>query len=260
MHLCLLVAVAVLLCACGRVGYEANGKPLVDASAGPADALPPQTDAGVPAPDAGPPSLVARYLVDPENPGRDGQGGADGTCEPCPTAVDEPAPGVSFEFTGEERIDIPYDPRFDGSSGFTISLWLKQRSYSEFMTPIAKPFGPDNGNSWKINASDATLVFESFFADAIQYLPSPAGPLPLSAWKHVAITWDGESKSLYRDGLLEANTAADIDIDTSPVYIGCDIDFEVPVYCFDGMLSDVRIYDTALSAADIAAITSEFAQ
>ncbi|GAB4511627.1 MAG: hypothetical protein Tsb0020_29470 [Haliangiales bacterium] len=259
MHRGLLVAMAVSLCACGRVGYEANDGPLVDASAGPADAHPPQIDAGAPTPDAGAPALVARYLVDPDNPGRNEKGGADGTCEPCPVAVDEPAPGVSFEFTGEERIDIPYDPRFDGSGGFTVSLWLKQRSYSEYMTPITKPFGAQNGNSWKINASDTELVFESFFAGEIQYLPSPAGPLPLSAWKHVAVTWDGESKSLYRDGRLEASTAADIDIDASPIHIGCDIDFELPVYCFDGMLSDVRIYNAALSAAELAKLAAEFA-
>ena len=74
--------------------------------------------------------------------------------------------------------------------------------------------------------------------------------LPLNAWTHVATTYDGAAQRLYVNGTQVASRAQTGTLRSSatPLTIGSD-----PVYgqYFAGRIDEVRVYNTALSAAQV---------
>jgi concanavalin A-like lectin/glucanase superfamily protein/Big-like domain-containing protein/PASTA domain-containing protein len=84
-----------------------------------------------------------------------------------------------------------------------------------------------------------------------------AGPaVPVGVWTHLALTYDGTSLRLYVNGVLRSTLAASggITTSTSPVRIGGNVVFSSPgTEYFAGLIDEVRIYNRALTAAEIAA-------
>jgi Concanavalin A-like lectin/glucanases superfamily len=73
-------------------------------------------------------------------------------------------------------------------------------------------------------------------------------------WYHVAATWDGSNVRIYVNGQLDNTPTArsgTIATDTRPVYIGGRATTDQ----FHGMMRDVRLYNRALSAAEIARVS-----
>ena len=83
------------------------------------------------------------------------------------------------------------------------------------------------------------------------------GPaVPLGVWTHLAVTYDGTTLRLYVNGVLRSSTAASggIAASTAPLRIGGNTVFSVPgTEYFAGLIDEVRIYNRALSAAEITA-------
>ena len=73
----------------------------------------------------------------------------------------------------------------------------------------------------------------------------------LDSWLHLAITWDGETKQVWIDGIGGAQQRAPIDIAADPVIIGGDLDGGTALVRFNGLIDDVRIYDRPLDADEI---------
>lgn len=89
------------------------------------------------------------------------------------------------------------------------------------------------------------------FVDGAWYSVS-TGPNRLSpnTWEHWAGTWDGETLSIYRGGILEASTSISGKLGTSGnVCLGHDCGLPAPYdnRYFQGSMTDVRIYANALS-------------
>jgi Concanavalin A-like lectin/glucanases superfamily len=73
--------------------------------------------------------------------------------------------------------------------------------------------------------------------------------LERNVWSHVALTFDGAHMRLYVDGELVDTTSANGAWATSgPLSIGCSAEFEDN---FEGQIDEVRIYNRALSEAEI---------
>lgn len=76
-----------------------------------------------------------------------------------------------------------------------------------------------------------------------------SGP-PLNAWTHLAFTYDGATEKLYVNGVLVASRAQTgaISAANGVLHIGGD---SVWGEHFQGLIDEVRIYNRALSAAEI---------
>ncbi|ACY14772.1 LamG domain-containing protein [Haliangium ochraceum] len=261
------LSVALCVTGCGRLGFEPGAGADPDAAVVDArvlDATPP--DAAVPGatplPGLEVPDLLAHYLVDVDAPGHDASGNQlHGTCGArgqCPALAATPEsefwPAYTFELDPGgpvAYIEIAADVADAMRTGFSITVWAKAYSYSDYMTVYAKPYGTGSLNSWKLgNAADG-LFFESSDGSGIQYTPT-AEALPLQTWAHVAVTWDAQSvKRLYLDGKLLVEETNEIVFDNNDMLIGVDIDDPSLRYPFDGQLHDLRIYKRALSADEI---------
>ena len=232
----------------------------------PADAPPVPRDAPpeVPSPD-GPttnpppdayvdPSLVAYWELDdaPGNGALDSTGnGHTGTCATaCPTVVTgKLGNAYHFDASLDHALTVPDSADFRGT--FTLAVWMYADATGSNMAMISKPEGTDTDNSWQLELRDTSKL--SFSGGSTHYLETPA-TVAAGAWRHVAGTWDGTTKRLYVDGVLVASVDSSITYDTHLVYIGADQNAGSTVLHWDGTLDDLRIYNRALSATEIAAL------
>jgi hypothetical protein len=75
-------------------------------------------------------------------------------------------------------------------------------------------------------------------------------------WHNVGFVWDGTHRSLYVDGVevaKDATAQAALKPATGGLYIGTDKNLEAVTF-FSGLLDDVRVYNKALNAEEIAAL------
>lgn len=84
-----------------------------------------------------------------------------------------------------------------------------------------------------------------------------ADPFGQNVWRHIAATYDGSLLSLYLDGVLVETDmhAAPLRQTNSALYIGNRFRPAGDVGGFQGFLDELRIYDNALNASEILALT-----
>ena len=137
------------------------------------------------------------------------------------------------------------------SANTTISFWI---NVAEF--PVSgEAFILSNGGwqeRWKISLpSHGKTVFTTHPGFCCSDMDSGT-PLTVGVWTHVAMTHDGTKDIIYFDGaqVAEKDVAGALDQTTYPLGIGYDpID---NANYFKGSLDEVQIYNTALTAQQIA--------
>ena len=94
-----------------------------------------------------------------------------------------------------------------------------------------------------------TPIAAATFSGSLPQAVAAAG-LAVNAWTHLAATYDGAAVRLYVNGVQAASVArtGTIASSTSPVEFGGDTFYG---QVFDGLIDEVRIYNVALSAAQI---------
>ncbi len=184
-----------------------------------------------------------------DNTGR----GHDATCvTACPALVaGKIGNGYDFIATSNHALTVPDSLDFRGT--FTVAAWMNARMLgANNLSVLAKAVGVDTSNSWQLEIVGTSRKL-SFTGGSQHYLESPA-VISLGAWHHVAGTWDGTTKRLYVDGALVSSIASTVTYDRHAVYLGADENNGVLALPFDGVLDDLRVYNRALPAAELAAL------
>ena len=78
-----------------------------------------------------------------------------------------------------------------------------------------------------------------------------AGSMTLNTWRHVAGTYDGASAKFYLDGTLVSTVAGTGTLVYDTTNLGVMTSLSFPAESLTGDVDDVRIYDTALTGAEI---------
>jgi hypothetical protein len=141
---------------------------------------------------------------------------------------------------------------------FTVFAWVKGGAPGQAI--ISQLNGTGNGNTWLgLDASDGYLmtglVSPSAGWVAIKPLVSESG-ISDGQWHHIGFVWDGSYRILYYDGIQVAkDTAAQNPLKPADggLHIGAGKTLSAGTF-FSGLIDDVRIYDRALSAEEIAAL------
>ncbi len=245
------ICIPLALSACGRIGFGLSG----DADSGTVDAT---VDTS---PDATvlPAGILALYPLsdDPSEGGtRDLANDRTATCigEACPT-LESDGPfgaGPCHLFDGvDDHFDIPSAAVFDSSTAVTVTSWARiddvSRGYSAI---IAKPVGTATGNSWELEFLSGVPTFTGGITI------HGGGAVANGEWHHLAGTHDGTTKILYVDGVEVARIDSPLVLDDNTIVIGADYNSGFLGAEFIGCLSDVRIYDRALSAPELAQIAA----
>ncbi len=208
-----------------------------------------------------PAGLVAHYEFEGDAADTSAfQPSADGTLVGNPTF----APGVfgqAIDLDGDgDYVDCGNESFFDINDQLTVTSWIKVSEFDKkYQAIIAK-----GDNSWRLaRAGDSNNIeFACNGTAATRW--TGKGEIPWAVfgttdvndgkWHHIAGVFDGTRLQLYIDGVLEAAKAAAKSIDVSNYNVCIGANAQVPGREWNGLIDDVRIYNYALSQAEIVSV------
>jgi hypothetical protein len=166
--------------------------------------------------------------------------------------------GGALIFDGvNDWVSVSDSDSLDLTSKGAISFWLYVPSWGSNYAPIIMKGIPSSG--WCSNAYNPFHIFNHYTgnyipfsmcsATAINYLVISPRP-STGTWHFYVYTFDGSYLKAYLDGVMVRSVTQTISmkVDTNPVRIGGG-----NVY-FNGTIDEVRLYNRALSDAEIKAI------
>ncbi|MGZ8452580.1 MAG: PQQ-dependent sugar dehydrogenase [Candidatus Binatia bacterium] len=144
-------------------------------------------------------------------------------------------------------IVVPDNATLDLGSTGTIEAWVRPASLNQWQGIIAKGNASLN---YALGITDANLAVCSLGNIPTELAVLSTTPISSHAFQHLACSWDGTTLALYIDAILNnsvAQTRAPA-ANAAPLYIG---QFAANTDRFDGVIDEVRIYNRALSQAEI---------
>ena len=200
---------------------------------------------------AGQPGLVAAYGFD-EGSGTtvtDASGnGNNGTISNA-TRVTTGKYGGALQFNGTSAlVTIPDSSSLHLTSALTLEAWVNPSTVNANWRDVIYKAADDfylEGTSSNGSRPDGGLIAGGSYADAYG-----TSALTANTWAHLAETYDGSTLRLYVNGTQVASTAhtGAIATSTNPLQIGGD---SLYGQFFAGMIDEVRVYNTALTASQI---------
>ncbi len=136
---------------------------------------------------------------------------------------------------------VALGPVIPANSSYTKEAWIYPENLSgakNILSSQRSPFWLDNG----------ILTSSNNFATAsVNNITSPS-PISLNTWTHVAVTWDGTTMKLYVNGSMVQQETG------HGAYVSEDINISLYFNAnyFDGTMDEVRIWNVARTASEIA--------
>jgi hypothetical protein len=184
--------------------------------------------------------------------------GNNGTLTNGPT-VTEGKSGQGMNFDGSNDY-IAYGAR-DFGSIFTISLWVNPSStgpssFSDTLVANASSGCNVNGFRYFLNtydSNDGKIIFETGNGSACDTAATPAGTITNNQWNHLVVVVNKTSgtATIYKDGVIvnSADTSIRVDFQVTSAW-----NLGVNVGCFKGSIDEPRIYNRALTQAEVTAL------
>jgi len=160
----------------------------------------------------------------------------------------------ALQFDGvDDYVDAGNGASLNITDAITISAWVKWLSpaIKEIITKMDS--ANVNANAYEFYQGNNGVVFR-IWKDGVVSSLSSATTITTNTWAQIVVTWDGTTKKIFINGVQDPNTqavSAPIDSTTGKVVIGA---YATAVYPFNGFIDEVRIYNRALSAAEIMSI------
>lgn len=186
----------------------------------------------------------------------DSEGGHDGTLVNGPSWV-AGQDGDALDFDGaNDRIDVPHADTLSLANTMSFTSWINPQSIGgNYNTIIAKDGGGATSNYY-FGLWQDEIVFGFFAGATFREVFTDGLGIQAGSWQHIAATFDDTANEvlLYLDGSL-VHTGV---INFSPTAVNADLTIgrSPDGEFWNGLLDDVRIYDSVLSAADISDLAS----
>ena len=165
---------------------------------------------------------------------------------------------LAFRANGQRAL-VPHGPALDLRRQLTLAAWVRPAARGS-QTILAKALhGEVDGYALQLSSKGTVFVrFNQATRDNDYRVSSKAAyPTDGQTWLHVAATYDGAEIRLYLDGARERSRSTArlfVARNAQDLAIGAHPDGSLP---FDGAIDDVRVYDRALSAAEIRALVKD---
>ncbi len=208
--------------------------------------------AGVPG-DGGPvEGLVAAYGFDEAGDvlALDTSGNGNDGVLSGPTRTSAGKFGSALSFDGiNDWVTVDDHATLDLTSGMTLEAWVKPSALSGWRTALIKEAA--SGLAYALYAHDSSPRPAAYIRIGGDLTTPGSAALPTNAWTHLASTYDGTRLRLFVNG-VETSTAVSGSIEQSarPLRIGGNALWGE---YFSGLIDEVRVYNRALSAAEIQA-------
>lgn len=211
--------------------------------------------------------LVAHYEMESAAGGvvTDTAGGHDATCELSGCPVEQTGEiGGALSFDGiDDVLTVASTSTLETlGTEFTVTMWIDPAPGSGLTRCIAaKPVLTGAENSWALCMTSARgLVFFSTHEPSMSNTSTIATAVLQEGqgFRHVAIVWTGTLREIFLDGVVVAAEVVTgiVRFDGNPIRIGADANSSAPALHFSGAIDELRIYNGALSAAEIAVLAT----
>jgi hypothetical protein len=159
--------------------------------------------------------------------------------------------GNALSFDGvNDYVTVADANDLDLTTGMTVEAWVRPAALSGWNTVVMKE-GTSTTLAYGLYANDSnpwpavTVRISSNDQSAIG-----TSPLPLNTWTHLAATYDGANLRLYVNGVQAGSRAQTGSMLTSTRALRIGGNLVWGEY-LNGLIDDVRIYNRALTAAEI---------
>ncbi|HKO38760.1 MAG TPA: LamG domain-containing protein, partial [Solirubrobacterales bacterium] len=167
-----------------------------------------------------------------------------------PTSTASGKFGRALSFDGvNDRVDVPDAASLDLTTGMTLEAWVRPTTNSGWRTAILKEMGSED-LAYALYASDGAKPRGEIRTTAYNTAAGTTG-LALNAWSHIASTYDGKNQRFYLNGtqVKVTTVTGSLPNTANPLRIGGNILWGE---YFAGLIDEVRVYNRALTAAEIA--------
>jgi hypothetical protein len=163
----------------------------------------------------------------------------------------------AMNFDGNDGIRADNSPQLNGPVT-SVSFWVKPNSLPASGEAYLLSFGGWQ-ERWKISLpSHGKVVWTTHAATCCSDLDAGGGnELVAGEWDHLVMVHDGTKDYIYMNGVEVASKDAPGDLANTVHPLGIGYDPIDNANYFDGMLDNVLIFETALSAAEVAALYAE---
>ena len=160
--------------------------------------------------------------------------------------------GHALSFNGSSaRVQVPDAASLDLTSGMTMEAWVNpaasQTGWRTVVQKQAESYFLMAGSGAGTLRPAAGATYGSSVRDV-----SSASSIPVNAWSHLAVTYDGARLRLWVNGVVVRDVArtGNIGPTANPLWIGGNSPYGE---YFNGRVDEVRVYRVALSQAEIQA-------
>jgi hypothetical protein len=190
---------------------------------------------------------VAAYGFEDTAPASAGDSSIYGSTATVHGAVRTPGRhGTGMSFDGvDDSISVPDTGPVNLASGMTLEAWVKPEQTSGWRTVMLKQ--RLSNVSYGLYGSGGVIATDNVDSQA------PIAGLQASVWTHLAVTYDGTTLRAYENGVqVGANSTPEgpITPGNGPLSIGGN---SIWGEWFRGIIDEVRVYDRALTPAEIQA-------
>ncbi|HJM96023.1 MAG TPA: LamG-like jellyroll fold domain-containing protein, partial [Candidatus Marinimicrobia bacterium] len=165
----------------------------------------------------------------------------DGSCAGYPSDGEH-----SLSFDGTDDKVSAMAPQISSNDNITVSAWVKPDELSNSHTVI----GFQEAFNLKLESYKISVHINT--TNGGWFSGSSSTDLILDKWSHIAASYDGNTVQFYLNGVPDGNFSKNGNLDTSGgLSIGSrDINSEF----FDGVIDDVMIWNSVLTASEITAL------
>jgi hypothetical protein len=173
---------------------------------------------------------------------------------------------AAYSFDGNSYILIPNKDVLNiKTNKLTLSAWIKPSTlgsqYVIHKSTDLDGFGEPGGGGGPFSLDFFTGQTRAMLFDSLSNVTEIDGTTTIKAnvWQHLALTWDGSVARVYYNGQLEGSKAfvGPLLVTTGNVYLGA-YKWVFPSSTFKGIMDNVRIYNRALSTAEIQDLYNNF--
>jgi len=161
--------------------------------------------------------------------------------------------GLSFDGTSA-YVDIANSPSVNFAGTMTMAAWIQPRSSAGIQNIFAhgQTTSPTNGVFLRIvDGQYQALAWNGTSAPWLS-VAMPAGDV--GTWVHLAATFDGSTWTLYRNGVAIGSNSAGLAPMTLNANWGIGARGGGGEHFFNGLIDEVRLYNRALSGAEIGSL------
>jgi hypothetical protein len=159
--------------------------------------------------------------------------------------------GGALSFDGvNDRVTVPDVGALDLTTGMTLEAWVSPTAVNDWRTVMLKE---RSGNLvYSLYGSSDNGRPSAFVQTPLEVDVRATAALAVNTWAHLASTYDGSTLRLYVNGTQVASRAVSgsITASTGVLSIGGNGSWGE---WFAGLIDEVRVYNRALSAAEVAA-------